>query len=454
MLDTRVYPQLAERLGRERGARPRRSGPGRARGPCPGEPFDPRLELAARDPDRAGDDALVPLVAARARRRRAAARPAARLRRASARGDLSISALDLLQDLPVGGRALRSVARRSSPAQFRTTRLPPCFQRPPLSSPADEPAHEDRRDGRRRGAGRGRGRRRRRGARRRRRGARADPRSRAPHAPPLALAPGRADQCKRRASFGVRPACMRSSARAAAGEVFARFDSLEARVGAPAQQPGPVIPSTGLERLDRAESGERRGCRSTSGSPASGRRRAIPLEAWRRVLERANRKSPYAVTAGDLLHPEYARGLPIFVPATTAPAADLRRLPPARQLAALQESGRARSTADRLLYGVALQRLGRARSAEREYRAGGARRPARRGGADRRRRGAGSRRTIPPGRSLRLGPLTQRGFRRPQTVRFHLDAAPPVDRPRSRRRRSSCGSRRASSPGSQPGSGS
>ena len=231
-------------------------------------------------------------------------------------------------------------------------------------------------------------------------------------APPLALQLGvrtdaEARELRRAAGLYAK------QRRAAAGEVFARFGSLEARVGA-------LLSSWPGDSLDRLE-------RLAVLNPASGvvqvnlglarlwAAKGDPLEAWRRVLERAP-DSPYAVTAGDLLHPEYARGLPIFVPATTAPAA-VSALPPARQLAALRERA-GRSTADRLLYGVALQRLGRARSAEREFA-----QAARAGPHDAEAQTAaavGRFTKDDPARAFsRLGPLT-RAFPKAATVRFHL----------------------------------
>ena len=111
-------------------------------------------------------------------------------------------------------------------------------------------------------------------------------------------------------------------------------------------------------------------CSSTWGWRGCGRRGAIRPRPGGRSW-RATPTRPYAVTAGDLLHPEYARGLPIFVPRFRAPA-ELQGLSAPRQLEALKDGAQSSFATEegrrwKLLYGVALQRLGHARSAEAVY---------------------------------------------------------------------------------------
>jgi tetratricopeptide (TPR) repeat protein len=89
--------------------------------------------------------------------------------------------------------------------------------------------------------------------------------------------------------------------------------------------------------------------------------------AWR-AARRSQPDTPYAVRAGDLLYPNFPRGLPTFVPSFPAPAG-LGRLSPPQQLARLRREARTGAVRGRLLYGVALQRLGRQLSALREYQA-------------------------------------------------------------------------------------
>ena len=109
-------------------------------------------------------------------------------------------------------------------------------------------------------------------------------------------------------------------------------------------------------------------------------------EAWRSAAT-LEPDTAYAVTAGNLLHPEFARNLPVFVPSGEIPAA-VRGLPAPAQLALLRARASAGTVADRLLYGVALQRLGKQQSAERVYAATAKAAPGRRRGEGGRRRGA------------------------------------------------------------------
>jgi tetratricopeptide (TPR) repeat protein len=200
---------------------------------------------------------------------------------------------------------------------------------------------------------------------------------------------------------------------AAAGRVFRRHDSLESRVGSLFV----AWPGVSLDRLERL----------AALHPASGvvqlnlglarlwAARGDPAAPWRQVLERAP-DTPYAVTAADLLHPEYARGQPVFVPSEPAPDSIVRLAPP-QQFEVLRQRAD-RSVRDRLLYGVALQRLGRLRSAEREYAAAAAEAP---NDPEALTAAAVGRFTKDqPVRAFsRLGPLTKR-FPHSATVRFHL----------------------------------
>ena len=140
------------------------------------------------------------------------------------------------------------------------------------------------------------------------------------------------------------------------------------------------------------------------------------VAAWR-VARAAQPDTSYAIRAEDLLHPTFPRGLPNFVPSFRPPAA-LNRLSPPKQLAYLVRRARAGGPREKLLYGVALERLGHQISALREYRAAAALAPrdpepqvavavARFDKAD-------SSRTF----SL-LGPLARR-YPKSQSVRFHL----------------------------------
>ena len=142
-----------------------------------------------------------------------------------------------------------------------------------------------------------------------------------------------------------------------------------------------------------------------------------PVEAWRAVLD-AEPDTPYAIVAGNLLHPDLPRGLPAFIPSFTAPAA-LTKLPPARQLEALRVAAKRGGVREQLLYGVGLQRVGRPRVGGARVRRGGAcasrRRSRRRWPA----RSGSSTRTLPRRRSA--ASARSRGRTRDEpTVRFHL----------------------------------
>jgi tetratricopeptide (TPR) repeat protein len=138
-------------------------------------------------------------------------------------------------------------------------------------------------------------------------------------------------------------------------------------------------------------------------------------DAWRAAAA-SEPDSPYAVAAGNLLHPEYARGLPVFVATAPLPTG-LEGLSPPAQLDLLRRNA-ATSVAGKLLYGVALQRLGRPRSAERIFSEAAREAPddpeaqvaAAVGRFDKAR---------PADAFSRLGPLTRR-FPDKATVRFHL----------------------------------
>ena len=136
-----------------------------------------------------------------------------------------------------------------------------------------------------------------------------------------------------------------------------------------------------------------------------------------REAERIEPDTPSAVRAGDLLHPRAAPGLPNFVPSFAAPAA-VARLPAAQQLSVLARAARRPDVRVKLLYGVALQRVERPVSAERQFAAAAALAPE---NPEARVAAAVGRfdKDNPSAAFSRLGPLTKR-FPRAPTVRFHL----------------------------------
>ncbi len=198
-----------------------------------------------------------------------------------------------------------------------------------------------------------------------------------------------------------------------ASALFARHDSLEAKVGLalaawPAgydrlEQLAKLYPESGVVQLHLGL------VRLWAG-------RGDPVAAWQAVGE-AEPDSAYAVLAGNLLFPRLPRGLPTFVPSFPAPAA-ITGLPAGRQLEALRRRAETGSVRDLLLYGVGLQRVGRPVSARDAYIKAAEVAP---GDAEANVAAAVGRfdKARPVDAFSRLGPLTRR-FPREPTVRFHL----------------------------------
>jgi tetratricopeptide (TPR) repeat protein len=83
--------------------------------------------------------------------------------------------------------------------------------------------------------------------------------------------------------------------------------------------------------------------------------------AWREA-ERVEPDSPAALRAEDLLNPQFAPGRPPFVAPLAAPP-ELEGLSPEEQLAELEREAGTGGLEERLVYGIALQRVGRPVSA-------------------------------------------------------------------------------------------
>lgn len=205
-----------------------------------------------------------------------------------------------------------------------------------------------------------------------------------------------------------------SRRRARAAAIFAKHRSVEAQVGAALSAWPNSLPR--LESLARSH--PQSGAVQLNEGLAllqSGRLQDARA-AWRRA-KRADPDSMYAVQADNFLHPNLAPGLPPFVPNFPSPP-ELARLSPPRQLTFLAARARGGGAHDRLLYGVALQTLGRPRSAERQFRAAAELAP-----QDPEARTAAAvglfDKANPSLAFGRLGPLT-RVFPRAATVRFHL----------------------------------
>ncbi|HYX77287.1 MAG TPA: tetratricopeptide repeat protein [Gaiellaceae bacterium] len=203
--------------------------------------------------------------------------------------------------------------------------------------------------------------------------------------------------------------------RRAAARIFVRYRSVDAQVGAAVA----AWPNNTLPRLDELATRH-----PSSGvvllhlglaQVASGNAKGAEA-AWRKALAR-DPDSEAAVEAESLLHPRFAPGRPPFVPSFGVPAA-VARLSPARQLAALERAARSRSVEAKLLYGSALQRLGRPVSAEEQFAVAARLAP---GNPEARTAAAVGlfSKARPALAFSRLGPLAAR-FPRSQSVRFHL----------------------------------
>lgn len=234
-----------------------------------------------------------------------------------------------------------------------------------------------------------------------------------PGLPPLSLDLGvRAD----REAVDLRQAVALYDAgkRAAAEKLFARHDSLEARIGETFSRwpDGTVARLTQLSGLHPKSAALQLNLGVAQFWSGEGGAK----DAWESAAD-LEPDTAYAVTAGNLLHPDFAHNLPIFVPQKEAPAA-IRRLAPPAQFAMLERRARNGTVTDRLYYGVALQRLGRQISAERVY--AGAARAAPNDPEARVAAAVGLFDKAQPARAFsQLGPLT-RTFPKAATVRFHL----------------------------------
>jgi tetratricopeptide (TPR) repeat protein len=231
--------------------------------------------------------------------------------------------------------------------------------------------------------------------------------------PPLSLALGfRTDPEARDLLDGA--AMYQRGEVAEAAALFAEHDSLEAKIGAAFA----AWPDGTLDRLEQLAKlyPEVAVVQLHLGLARLWANEGDPVEAWRAVLD-AEPDTPYAIVAGNLLHPGLPRGLPAFIPSFSAPAA-ITKLPPARQLEALRRAAEGGGVQEQLLYGIGLQRVGRPVSAARVFDAAARADPK---GVEAQVAGAVGRfdKDAPEQAFGRLGPLSAR-YPKDPSVRFHL----------------------------------
>jgi len=240
----------------------------------------------------------------------------------------------------------------------------------------------------------------------------ADPEPR-PGRPPLSFALGFRDDVEARDLIRAAALYQRGDTSAAA-VLFEKHDSLEAKVGSAFAS----WPDGTLDRLEQLAKlyPEQALVQLHLGLARLWANRGDPVAAWRAALE-AEPDTPYAILAGNVLHPNLPRGLPAFIPSFTA-SREVTRLAPARQIEALRERAEGGGARALLLYGVGLQRVGRPVSAAQVFEQAARRAP---GDAEAQVAAAvGQFDKDSPERAFgRLGPLT-RTFPNEPTVRFHL----------------------------------
>ena len=206
-----------------------------------------------------------------------------------------------------------------------------------------------------------------------------------------------------------------SKRRPAAGRIFGRYDSPAAQIGA-AFSGWPDSGLATVQQLAQEHPQDSLVLLHLGYANLWAGDSAQATAAWRRAAS-AQPDSMSAQRADDALHPGFPPGEPLFVP-SFAPPAPLARLSPPRQFELLAKNAARPDAHAKLLYGVALQRLGRRISARRQYDAA-ARLDA--GDPETQVAAAVGRfdKSKPSAAFSRLGPLTKR-YPHAATVRFHL----------------------------------
>jgi predicted Zn-dependent protease len=207
----------------------------------------------------------------------------------------------------------------------------------------------------------------------------------------------------------------RQSKRAAAERIFARYDSLPARIGAAFS----TWPRGGLDTLKSLVASNPKSALAELHLGYAylwAGRNADAVTAMQKTVKLEPDSMP-AVYASDILHPSFAPGLPYIV-TDLQPAAGVTTLPAGRELAALARAASRPDANAKIVYGVALWHLDRPLSAERQFTAAASLAP-----GDPMAQTAAAVGAFTKARPVlafsRLGPLTGR-FPKAAVVRFHL----------------------------------
>ena len=202
---------------------------------------------------------------------------------------------------------------------------------------------------------------------------------------------------------------------AAAGEIFARYDSPAAQIGA-AIAAWPDDSLAKIERLAQEHPNDSLVQLHLGYAKLWAGDDAGANDAWRKAAV-VQPDTPSAQRADDALHPNFLSGEPLFVPSFSPPAA-LDRMTPPQQFAFLRRRAASGDVRAKLLYGLALQRLGRRISARSQYDAAARAAPR---DAEAQVAAAVARfdKSRPAAAFSRLGPLS-RDYPKSATVRFHL----------------------------------
>jgi len=203
--------------------------------------------------------------------------------------------------------------------------------------------------------------------------------------------------------------------RAAAARIFARYDSPAAEIGA-AIATWPDDSLSKIERLAGEQPKDSLVLLHLGYANLWAGKSEQADAAWRRAAS-AQPDTMSAQRADDALHPGFPPGEPLFVPSFEPPAR-LADLSPPRQLELLASDASKPNARAKLLYGLALQRLGRRLSAQRQYEDAARLAP---NDPETKVAAALARfdKSNPSAAFSRLGPLTRR-YPRAATVRFHL----------------------------------